>query len=58
MNRGKPESPRHTSRTIDGEPKDQTPSQAEHGLEGVLIFSTAKRVLSPPCIDCGEDYNQ
>ncbi len=26
--------------------------------EGVLIFSTAKRVLSPPSIDCGADYNQ
>jgi len=26
--------------------------------EGVLIFSTAKRVLSPPCIDYGVDYNQ
>ncbi len=25
---------------------------------GVLIFSTAKRVLSPPSIDCGVDYNQ
>ena len=26
--------------------------------EGVLIFSTAKRVLSPPCIDRSVNYNQ
>ncbi len=26
--------------------------------EGVLIFSTAKRVLPPPSIDCGVGYNQ
>jgi hypothetical protein len=39
MNRGKPESPRHTSRTIDDATPIQTPSQAEHGLEGVFVFN-------------------
>ncbi len=31
--------PRPTSGTIDGAPNIQTPSQAEHGLEGVFVLS-------------------
>ncbi len=58
MKPGQPQSPGVTTGSFGGALHIQTPSQAEHGPEGVLIFSTAKRVLSPACIDCGVDYNQ
>lgn len=32
-------SPQPTFGTIEGAPNTQTPSQAEHGLEGVLLYS-------------------
>ncbi len=37
--------PEATAATIKGAPNIQTPSQAEHGLEGVFIFGPANLVL-------------
>jgi len=51
---------------VPGPPQAQTqahqtfrrPSGRSTVREGVLLFNTAKRVPSPPCIDRSADYNQ
>ncbi len=37
--------PRPTSGTFDGAPTIQTPSRAEHGLEGVLLSRVAEEMM-------------